>query len=156
MRTSPTAQVTDLEVVILHHNPACSVSRNTLGLIRNAGIEPIIVDYLHDPPAVVQLAEMIGAAGLSVRGALREKGTPYHELKLGNPALTDAQLLEEMISHPILIERPFVSTSRGTRLCRPAERVLEILPRAQRGFFAKESGEIVIGANGQRIHARQR
>lgn len=156
MQESPTTRATDEDVVTLFHNPACTMSRNTLGLIRNAGIEPTIVDYLHDPPTVVQLAEMIGAAGLSVRGALRAKGTPYHELGLGNPALTDAQLLEAMISHPILIERPIVSTSRGTRLCRPAERVLEILPRAQRGFFAKENGEIVIGANGQRIHVRQR
>ena len=156
MRPSPATQVTDLEVVTLYHDPACSVSRNTLGLIRNAGIEPTIIDYLHDPPTVVQLAEMIGAAGLSVRAALREKGTPFHELALGNPALTDAQLLESMISHPILIERPFVATSRGTRLCRPTERVLDILPRAQRGFFAKENGEIVVGANGQRVQARQR
>lgn len=156
MLASSARQFTDLEGVTLYHNPICSISRNTLGLIRNAGIEPIIVDYLHDPPPVVQLAEMVGAAGLSVRGALREKGTPYHELGLGNPALTDAQLLEAMISHPILIERPFVATSRGTRLCRPAERVLDILPRAQRGFFAKENGEIVVGANGQRVHARLR
>jgi arsenate reductase (glutaredoxin) len=142
--------------VTIFHNPECATSRNVLGLIRNAGIEPTIIEYVGNPPTVALLAEMIGAAGLSVRAALREKGTPYQELGLGNPALTDAQLLEEMVNHPILINRPFVVTSRGTRLCRNSEQVLDILPLAQRGFFAKEDGEIVIAANGQRVHARMR
>ena len=153
---SSATQPMDLNAVTIYHNPLCAVSRNTLGLIRNAGIEPTIVEYLRDPPTEAQLAEMIGAAGLSVRGALREKGTPYQELGLGNPALTDAQLLDAMIRHPILINRPFVATLRGTRLCRPAERVLDILPHAQRGYFAKENGEIVVAANGQRVRARLR
>jgi len=142
--------------VTIFHNPRCGTSRNTLGLIRNAGIEPTIIEYLTDPPTQAQLAEMIGAAGLSVRGALRETGSPYQELGLGNPALTDAQLLDAMVKHPLLINRPFVVTSLGTRLCRASEQVLDILPQPQRGFFAKEDGEVVIAANGERVRARLR
>jgi len=114
--------------VTIYHNPKCETSRNTLALIRNAGIEPTIVEYLQHPPTRAQLASMIKAAGLAVRGALREKGTPYAELGLGDPHLTDDQLLDAMMAHPILINRPFVVTERGTRLSRPSERVLEILP----------------------------
>ncbi|MEP7243843.1 MAG: arsenate reductase (glutaredoxin) [Gammaproteobacteria bacterium] len=137
--------------VTIYHNPQCGTSRNTLALIRNAGIEPTVVEYLRDPPAREQLAAMIAAAGLSVRQALREKGTLFQELGLDNAALTDAQLLDAMIAHPILINRPFVVTGRGTRLCRPSEAVLEILPQPQRGAFAKEDGEVVIDNKGQRV-----
>ena len=137
--------------VTIYHNPQCATSRNTLGLIRNAGIEPIVVEYLVEPPPREELARMIEAAGLAVREALREKGTPFDELGLGNPALTDDQLLDAMMQHPILINRPFVVTERGTRLCRPSELVLDILSSRQRGFFAKEDGEIVIDERGQRV-----
>ena len=119
--------------VTVFHNPACGTSRNVLALIRNAGIEPRVVEYLRNPPSRAELQEMIRAAGLSVRQALREKGTPYLELGLGNEALTDDQLLDAMLAHPILINRPFVVTERGTRLCRPSETVLELLPASQNG-----------------------
>ena len=119
--------------VTVFHNPACGTSRNVLALIRNAGIEPRVVEYLRNPPSRAELQEMIRAAGLSLRQALREKGTPYHELGLGNEALTDDQLLDAMLAHPILINRPFVVTERGTRLCRPSETVLELLPASQNG-----------------------
>jgi arsenate reductase len=137
--------------VTIYHNPKCETSRNTLALIRNAGIEPAIVEYLQHPPTRAQLAGMIKAAGLSVRGALREKGTPYAELGLGDPRLSDEQLLDAMMAHPILINRPFVVTERGTRLSRPSELVLEILPSPQRGYFAKEDGEVVINEKGERV-----
>jgi arsenate reductase (glutaredoxin) len=114
--------------VTIYHNPACGTSRNTLGLLRAAGIEPRVIEYLLRPPTREQLRILIADAGLSVRQALREKDTPFHELGLGNPALTDEQLLDAMMAHPILINRPFVVTPLGTRLCRPSERVLEILP----------------------------
>jgi arsenate reductase len=120
-------------------------------MIRNAGIEPEIIEYLRTPPTREQLERMIRDAGLSVRATLREKGTPYHDLGLGNQQLTDAQLLDAMMLHPILINRPFVITERGTRLCRPSEVVLEILPQAQRGYFAKEDGEVIIDDKGQRV-----
>jgi len=142
--------------VTIFHDAQCANSRNTLGLIRNSGIEPTIVDYLRDPPSRMQLAELIGAAGLPIRAAMREGETTYHDLRLGDPVLTEAQLLDAMIGHPTLIKRPFVATPLGTRLCRRPEQVLEILPRAQRGFFAKESGEIVIAANGERVSSRLR
>jgi len=112
------------------HNPACGTSRNVLALLREAGVEPEIIEYLRDPPTRARLIEMIRAAGLTVREALRQKGTPYDELGLGDPALTDDQLLDAMLAHPILINRPFVATSKGTRLCRPAETLREILPPA--------------------------
>jgi len=137
--------------VTIYHNPQCGTSRNTLALIRNAGIEPTIIEYLHTPPSREQLAAMIKAAGLTVRGALREKGTPYTELGLGDPDLTDEQLLDAMMAHPILINRPFVVTERGTRLSRPSELVLDILPQPQRGYFAKEDGEVVIDEKGERV-----
>jgi arsenate reductase len=137
--------------VTIYHNPDCGTSRNALALIRNAGIEPQVVEYLHHPPTREQLAAMIAAAGLSVRAALREKGTPYTELGLADPALAEAQLLDAMMAHPILINRPFVVTALGTRLCRPSELVLEILPAPQQGAFTKEDGEIVVDASGRRM-----
>jgi arsenate reductase (glutaredoxin) len=114
--------------VVIYHNPACGTSRNTLALIRNAGIEPEVIEYLRDPPTRARLLELLATAGLTVRGVLREKAPPYEELKLSDPAVTDEQLLDAVALHPILINRPLVVTSKGVRLCRPAERVLEILP----------------------------
>jgi arsenate reductase len=137
--------------VTIYHNPDCGTSRNTLALIRNAGVEPRVIEYLKTPPSLDELRTMIADAGLTVREALREKGTPYAELGLGDPALTDEQLLDAMMAHPILINRPFVITDEGTRLCRPSEVVLDILPLPQRGPFAKEDGEPVIDAEGNRI-----
>jgi arsenate reductase len=137
--------------VTIYHNPDCGTSRNTLALIRNAGIEPTVIEYLREPPTRTQLEEMISAAGLTVRQAIREKGTPFQELGLGSPQLSDGQLLDAMMAHPILINRPFVITSRGTRLCRPSEVVLDILPQPQRGFFAKEDGEVVVDDQGRRV-----
>jgi arsenate reductase len=140
-----------MSTVTIYHNPDCGTSRNTLALIRNAGIEPQIIEYLRDPPARERLAAMIAAAGLRVRETLRERGTPFASLGLENPALTDDQLLDAMMAHPILINRPFVVTEFGTRLCRPSELVLDILPRPQQGAFKKEDGEIVIDELGQRV-----
>ena len=137
--------------VKIFHNPKCETSRNTLALIRNAGIEPAIIEYLQDPPSREQLAEMIKEAGIAVRGALRQKGTPYAQLGLDDPKLSDDQLLDAMLAHPILINRPFVITKRGTRLCRPSQLVLDILPSAQRGYFAKEDGEVVVNEKGERV-----
>jgi arsenate reductase (glutaredoxin) len=137
--------------VTIYHNPQCGTSRNTLGLIRNAGIEPVVIEYLEHPPGREQLAALIREAGLTVRDALRQKGTPYAELGLDNQRLSDAELLDAMLRHPILINRPFVVTEKGTRLCRPSEAVLDILPRPQRGYFAKEDGEVVINEAGERV-----
>lgn len=140
--------------VVIYHNPECGTSRNTLAMIRNAGIEPTVIEYLRHPPSRDQLVAMIAAAGLTVRQALREKGTPFQELGLGDPALSDEQLLDAMMAHAILINRPFVITSRGTRLCRPSEVVLEILPAPQKGSFVKEDGEVVIDEQGRRVGHR--
>ena len=137
--------------VVIYHNPACGTSRNTLELIRNAGIEPTVIEYLKTPPSRDELAGMIADAGLTVREAIREKGTPYTELGLGDPALTDEQLLDAMLKDPILINRPFVVTPMGTRLSRPSEVVLDILPDTHKGPFAKEDGEQVIDAEGKRL-----
>jgi arsenate reductase (glutaredoxin) len=137
--------------VIIYHNPACGTSRNTLALIRNAGIEPEVIEYTKNPPAREVLKAMIEKAGLSVRQAIREKGTPYAELGLDNPALTDDELLDAMLAHPILINRPFVVTPEGARLCRPSEVVLDILSLPQKGPFAKEDGGKVIDEKGVRI-----
>lgn len=137
--------------VTIYHNPACGTSRNTLAMIRNAGIEPTVVEYLTSPPDRQTLQAMIRDAGLTVRQAIREKGTPYAELGLADPALTDDQLLDAMLAHPILINRPFVVTGLGVRLCRPSELVLDILPAPQQGAFTKEDGEAVIDAQGRRI-----
>lgn len=137
--------------ITIYHNPDCGTSRNTLGLIRNAGIEPTVIEYLRTPPSREALADLIQRAGLTVRQALREKGTPFMELGLDNTALTDAQLLDAVQEHPILVNRPFVVTPLGVRLCRPSEMVLDILPQAQQGPFIKEDGEVVIDERGQRV-----
>nr|WP_314092194.1 arsenate reductase (glutaredoxin) [uncultured Shinella sp.] len=136
---------------IIYHNPACGTSRNTLALIRAAGIEPVVIEYLLNPPTREQLATMIADAGLNVREAIREKGTPYAELGLDNPDLTNEQLLDAMIATPILINRPLVVTPLGTRLARPSEAVLDILPDTFKGPFFKEDGEQVLDEEGKRI-----
>lgn len=137
--------------VTIYHNPDCGTSRNTLALIRNAGIEPQVIEYLKQPPSKDTLRDLIARAGLTVRAAIREKGTPYGELGLDNIALADEQLLDAMLAHPILIHRPFVVTPAGVRLCRPSELVLDILTEPQRGAFTKEDGERVIDEHGQRV-----
>ncbi len=137
--------------VTIYHNPACGTSRNTLAMIRSAGIEPTVIAYLETPPTRERLVRMIGDAGLTVRDAIREKGTPYAELGLDDPDLSDDQLLDAMLAHPILINRPFVVTPMGTRLARPSERVLDILPETHTGAFAKEDGEEVLDVEGKRI-----
>ncbi|WP_455288269.1 arsenate reductase (glutaredoxin) [Cupriavidus necator] len=138
--------------VTIYHNPECGTSRNTLAMIRNAGIEPTVIEYLNTPPSRTELLDMIRQAGLTVRQAIREKGTPYAELGLADPALTDEQLLDAMMAHPILINRPFVVTELGVRLCRPSEIVLDILPSPQQGPFTKEDGEVVIDEQGRRVN----
>ena len=137
--------------VTIYHNPECGTSRNTLGLIRNAWIEPTIIEYLTTPPSRADLVGLIARAGLTVRQAIRQKDTPYEALGLGDQALTDDQLLDAMLAHPILINRPFVVTGKGVRLCRPSELVLDILEEPQRGAFTKEDGEVVIDAAGRRV-----
>jgi arsenate reductase (glutaredoxin) len=129
--------------VIIYHNPDCGTSRNTLGLIRNAGIEPHIIEYLRTPPTRLLLTQLIARMGIPVRSLLREKGTPFHELGLADPGRTDDQLLDAMQTHPILINRPIVVTPNGVRLCRPSERVIDLLP-PQRSDFIKEDGERVV------------
>jgi arsenate reductase (glutaredoxin) len=126
----------------IYHNPACGTSRNTLALLRHAGVEPTVIEYVVSPPDRQTLIRLIADAGLTVRQAVREKGTPFSELGLGDPAVTDDQLLDAMLANPILINRPFVVTDRGTRLCRPSEVVLDILPPL-RSDFIKEDGEVV-------------
>ena len=135
--------------VIIYHNPQCGTSRNTLGLIRNAGVEPHVIEYLKCPPSRAMLMQLIARAGVTVRELLRVKGTPFHELGLDNPALSDDELLDVMIAHPILINRPIVVTPKGIRLCRPSELVVDLLP-PQQGEFRKEDGELVIDAAGRR------
>lgn len=137
--------------VTIFHNPACGTSRNTLGLIRNAGIEPVIVEYLKTPPSRDAIAALVARMGIPVRALLREKGTPYAALGLDDPALDDGQLLDAMAAHPILINRPIVVTPLGVRLCRPSERVIDILPAPQRGAFAKEDGAAVVDRQGRRV-----
>ena len=138
--------------VTIYHNPACGTSRNTLALIRHAGIEPTVIEYLKNPPSREDLTRMIADAGLTVREAIREKGTPYADLGLDNPELSDAALIDAMLAHPILINRPFVITPMGTRLSRPSELVLEILPaEALKGPFTKEDGEVVLDQDGKRV-----
>ncbi|WP_282295285.1 arsenate reductase (glutaredoxin) [Stenotrophomonas sp. PS02289] len=134
---------------VIYHNPSCGTSRNTLALIRHAGIEPQVIEYLVDPPSRARLVELIAVAGLDVRSAIREKGTPYLELGLDDPALTDDALLDAMMAHPILINRPFVQTDMGTRLCRPSEVVVDILPPLP-APFTKEDGEVVLGQDVRR------
>jgi arsenate reductase (glutaredoxin) len=137
--------------VTIYHNPACGTSRNTLTLIRNSGEEPRVIEYLKAPPSREELADLIRRMGVPVRDVLRQKGTPYEELGLSDPSLTDDQLLDAMMAQPILINRPIVVTPLGVKLCRPSEAVLDILPNPQRGAFAKEDGEPVLDAAGRRI-----
>lgn len=137
--------------VTIYHNPACGTSRNTLALIRNSGVEPTIVEYLKHPPARDELIDLIGRMGNSVRDLLREKGTPYGELGLADPQWSDDALIDQMLAHPILINRPIVVTPLGVRLCRPSELVLELLPDPQRGAFSKEDGEVVVGSDGHPV-----
>ncbi|WP_434031176.1 arsenate reductase (glutaredoxin) [[Pseudomonas] boreopolis] len=137
--------------ITIYHNPACGTSRNVLGLIRNSGEEPTIIEYLKTPPDRATLQGLIAAMGVPVREVLREKGTPYAELGLDDPTLSDEHLIDCMLQHPILINRPIVVTPLGTRLCRPSEAVLDLLPQPQRGAFDKEDGEPVVDAQGRRI-----
>lgn len=137
--------------ITIYHNPACGTSRNTLGLIRNAGIEPTIIEYLQTPPSRPELADLISRMGVPVREIVRQKETPYAELGLDDPTLGDERLIDAMIAHPILINRPIVVTGKGVRLCRPSEVVLDILDAPQRGAFTKEDGERVVDASGNRI-----
>ena len=137
--------------IIIYHNPECGTSRNTLAMIRNAGIEPHVIEYLKTPPNRARLISLINRMGISPRELLRKKGTSYEELGLDSPDLTDDQLIDAMVEHPILINRPIVVSPLGVKLCRPSEEVLNILPARQRGGFTKEDGEQVINANGERV-----
>ena len=137
--------------IVIYHNPECGTSRNVLGLIRNAGIEPHVVEYLKTPPARALLVELIDRAGMTPRELLREKGTPYVELGLRDTSLSDEALIDAMMAHPILINRPLVVSPLGVKLCRPSEAVLDLLPSGQLGAFAKEDGEQVVDASGQRV-----
>ena len=136
--------------VIIYHNPDCGTSRNTFAMIRNAGIEPHVIEYLKTPPSRLLLRQLIDRMGVPVRDVIREKGTPYKELGLDNPSLTDDQLLDAMMAHPILINRPIVVSPKGVRLCRPSEAVLDLLP-PQQGEFVKEDGERVVDEHGRRV-----
>ena len=138
--------------VTIYHNPACGTSRNTLALIRNTGIEPNVIEYLNTPPTRSELIQLIQDAKLTVREAIRKNVDPYRDLELDREDWTDEQLISFMLEHPILINRPFVVTALGTRLSRPSEAVLDILPLAQKGAFTKEDGEQVIDENGQRVN----
>ncbi|WP_420001529.1 arsenate reductase (glutaredoxin) [Acinetobacter sp. LF10] len=138
--------------VTIYHNPACGTSRNTLALIRNAGIEPNVIEYLITPPTRSELIQLIQDANLTVRAAIRKNVDPYRDLELDREDWTDEQLISFMLEHPILINRPFVVTALGTRLSRPSEAVLDILPLAQQGAFTKEDGEQVIDENGKRVN----
>jgi arsenate reductase len=137
--------------ITIFHNPACGTSRNTLALIRNSGEEPRVVEYLKTPPSKETLRELLAAMKMPPRALLRKKGTPYDELGLDDPKWSDEQLIDFMLAHPLLINRPIVATPVGTRLCRPSEEVLDILPLPQKGPFTKEDGEVVIDAEGRRV-----
>jgi len=137
--------------VTIYHNPDCGTSRNTLAMIRQSGVEPTVIDYLKTPPSRERIIELVSAAGLSLRDAMRKKGTPYEELGLSEPGLSDDALLQAIQAHPILLNRPFVETSTGTRLCRPSEVVLDILENPDIGPFTKEDGEVIIDAEGKRL-----
>ena len=139
------------DLITIYHNPACGTSRNTLALIRNSGVEPVVIEYLKTPPGRARLVELIAAIGVPARALLRQKGTPFDALKLDDPKWTDEQLIDFMVEHPILMNRPIVVTPLGTRLCRPSEAVLDILPSPQRAPFSKEDGEAVIDAEGRRV-----
>jgi arsenate reductase len=137
--------------VIIYHNPQCGTSRNSLALIRNSGVEPVIVEYLKNPPTREELKDLIARMGLTVRDILRQKGTPYDELDLANSKWNDEDLLDFIGQYPVLINRPIVLTPLGCRLCRPSEKVLDILEHPQRGPFIKEDGEVIIDAEGRRV-----
>ncbi|GAL98898.1 arsenate reductase [Acetobacter tropicalis NRIC 0312] len=137
--------------ITIYHNPACGTSRNVLALIRNSGEDPCIIEYLKTPPSRAELVSLIARMGVPVRSVLREKGTPFHELGLDNPALSDDALIDAMMAHPILINRPIVVSPLGAALCRPSETVLDILPNPQRGAFVKEDGEKIVDESGKRI-----
>ena len=137
--------------ITIYHNPSCGTSRNTLALIRNSGVEPEVIEYLKNPPTKANLQDLLKAIGISARELLREKGTPYAELGLNDAKWTDDELLDFVVQHPILMNRPVVVTPLGTRLCRPSEAVLDILPDPQRAAFQKEDGEAVVNAQGQRV-----
>lgn len=137
--------------IVIYHNPECGTSRNALAMIRNAGVEPHIIEYLKTPPSRALLESLIERASMTPRALLREKGTPYADLGLADETLSDAALIDAMMSHPILINRPLVVTPLGVKLCRPSEEVLDLLPQRQQGGFAKEDGEAVIDADGNRI-----
>jgi arsenate reductase (glutaredoxin) len=137
--------------ITIFHNPACGTSRNTLAMIRNSGAEPTVIEYLKTPPTKARLQQLLAAMGTGARALLREKGTPFEELDLANPKWSDDALLDFMLQHPILINRPIVETPLGTRLCRPSELVLDLLPQAQQGAFTKEDGEAVVNDKGQRV-----
>lgn len=140
-----------MSLVTIYHNPDCGTSRNVLGLIRNSGEEPTIIEYLKTPPDRDTLQALIAAMGVPVRAVLREKGTPYAELDLGKPKWSDDDLIGFMLQHPILINRPIVVTPLGTKLCRPSEAVLDLLPQPQRGAFNTEDGEPVVDQDGRRV-----
>jgi len=131
--------------ITIYHNPACGTSRNTLAMIRQSGEAPVVIDYLKDPPSRERLVELLGAMGISARDLLRQKGTPYDELSLADPKWTEAELIDAMLAHPVLINRPVVVTPKGVRLCRPSEAVLDILPNPDIGEFTKEDGEVIVG-----------
>jgi arsenate reductase len=137
--------------IVIYHNPACGTSRNALAMIRQSGEEPEVIEYLTTPPARARLADLIRQMGISPRAVLRQQGTPYAELDLGNPKWTDDELIDFMMAHPILINRPIVVTPKGTRLCRPSETVLDILPNPEIGPFTKDDGQVVIDAEGKRV-----
>ena len=130
--------------ITIYHNPACGTSRNTLAMVRASGVEPEVIEYLKSPPSRARLTELIAAMGGDARALIREKGTPYEALSLANPALTDAELIDAMLQHPILINRPIVVTAKGVKLCRPSELVLSLLDNPNIGRFVKEDGEVVI------------
>lgn len=138
-------------MITIYHNPACGTSRNTLAIIRQSGEEPEIIEYLKTPPSRVELAGLIRAMGITPRALLRQKGTPYETLGLADPKWTDDELIDFMLQHPILINRPIVITAKGTMLCRPSEAVLDMLPNPEIGPFIKEDGEVVIDEKGQRV-----
>ena len=137
--------------ITIYHNPACGTSRNTLALIRNSGAEPDVIEYLKTPPGKERLQQLLAAMGIPACELLRQKGTPYEELGLGDPKWTEDELVDFMVQHPILMNRPVVVTQLGAKLCRPSELVLDILPGEQKGAFSKEDGEAVVNAQGQRI-----
>jgi len=141
----------DMSSITIYHNPQCGTSRNTLALIRNTGVEPQVIEYLQTPPTRETLEQLLAQIGMPARDLLRRKGTPYDELQLGDASLSEQALIDAMLAHPILMNRPIVVTPLGARLCRPSEAVLDILAMPQQGAFTKEDGEVVIDAQGQRV-----